>query len=85
MRHDAACTARNIRNVTIVRITICASVAISAAVPGRYELEGQIWLRVLGPVKLWDGDAWLRPRGPQLRLLLGCLVLSAGPVKTESR
>ena len=43
-------------------------------------MEGQIWLRVLGPVKLWDGDAWQRPRGPQLRLLLGCHALSAGRV-----
>src|SRR5215469_3086329 len=47
---------------------------------GRCELEGQLWLRVLGPVQVRDGDAWLRPRGPQMRLLLAYLALSAGQV-----
>jgi DNA-binding SARP family transcriptional activator/tetratricopeptide (TPR) repeat protein len=45
-------------------------------------LEGQLWLRVLGPVEVWDGGAWLKPPGPQLRLLLACLALSAGQVVT---
>jgi DNA-binding SARP family transcriptional activator/tetratricopeptide (TPR) repeat protein/transcriptional regulator with XRE-family HTH domain len=39
-----------------------------------------MWLRVLGPVQVRDGDAWLRPPGPQLRLLLARLALSAGQV-----
>jgi len=47
---------------------------------GRCELEGQLWLRVLGPVQVRDGGAWRRPQGPQLRLLLACLALSAGQV-----
>jgi DNA-binding SARP family transcriptional activator len=37
-----------------------------------------MWLRVLGPVQVWDGAAWFRPPGPQLRLLLACLALPAG-------
>jgi DNA-binding SARP family transcriptional activator/tetratricopeptide (TPR) repeat protein len=43
-------------------------------------LEGQLWLRVLGPVQVRDGDAWLQPPTPQLRLLLAWLALSAGQV-----
>jgi DNA-binding SARP family transcriptional activator/tetratricopeptide (TPR) repeat protein/transcriptional regulator with XRE-family HTH domain len=39
-----------------------------------------VWLRVLGPVQVRDGDAWLRPPGAQLRLLLARLALSAGQV-----
>jgi DNA-binding SARP family transcriptional activator len=39
-----------------------------------------MWLRVLGPVQVWDGAAWFRPPRPQLRLLLACLALSAGRV-----
>jgi DNA-binding SARP family transcriptional activator/tetratricopeptide (TPR) repeat protein len=39
-----------------------------------------MWLRVLGPVQVWDSNTWLGPRGPQLRLLLACLALSAGQV-----
>jgi DNA-binding SARP family transcriptional activator/tetratricopeptide (TPR) repeat protein len=39
-----------------------------------------MWLRVLGPVQVRDGSTWLGPRGPQLRLLLACLALSAGQV-----
>jgi len=39
-----------------------------------------MWLRVLGPVQVWDGAAWCRPPRPQLRLLLACLALSAGQV-----
>jgi DNA-binding SARP family transcriptional activator/transcriptional regulator with XRE-family HTH domain/Tfp pilus assembly protein PilF len=39
-----------------------------------------MWLRVLGPVQVRDGDAWLRPPGAQLRLLLARLALSAGQV-----
>jgi DNA-binding SARP family transcriptional activator len=39
-----------------------------------------MWLRVLGPVQVWDGSAWRRPPRPQLRLLLACLALSAGRV-----
>jgi DNA-binding SARP family transcriptional activator/tetratricopeptide (TPR) repeat protein len=39
-----------------------------------------MWLRVLGPVEVRDGAAWLRPPGPQCRLLLACLALSAGQV-----
>jgi DNA-binding SARP family transcriptional activator/tetratricopeptide (TPR) repeat protein len=45
-------------------------------------VEGQLWLRVLGPVQVWDGAAWLTPPKPQLRLLLACLALSAGQVVT---
>src|SRR5689334_14160912 len=47
---------------------------------GRCELDCQMWLRVLGPVQVRDGSTWLGPRGPQLRLLLACLALSAGQV-----
>jgi DNA-binding SARP family transcriptional activator/tetratricopeptide (TPR) repeat protein len=43
-------------------------------------LEGQLWLRMLGPVQVWDGAAWIRPPGPQLRLLLACVALPAGQV-----
>jgi DNA-binding SARP family transcriptional activator/tetratricopeptide (TPR) repeat protein len=39
-----------------------------------------MWVRVLGPVQVWDGAAWFRPPRPQLRLLLACLALSAGQV-----
>jgi DNA-binding SARP family transcriptional activator/tetratricopeptide (TPR) repeat protein len=39
-----------------------------------------MWLRVLGPVQVRDGAAWVRPPGPQLRLLLACLALPAGQV-----
>jgi DNA-binding SARP family transcriptional activator/tetratricopeptide (TPR) repeat protein/transcriptional regulator with XRE-family HTH domain len=39
-----------------------------------------MWLRMLGPVQVRDGDAWLRPPGAQLRLLLARLALSAGQV-----
>ena len=39
-----------------------------------------MWLRMLGPVQVWDGAAWFRPPRPQLRLLLACLALSAGQV-----
>ena len=39
-----------------------------------------VWLRVLGPVQVRGGDAWLRPSGAQLRLLLARLALSAGRV-----
>jgi DNA-binding SARP family transcriptional activator/tetratricopeptide (TPR) repeat protein len=41
-------------------------------------MDGHIWLRVLGPVEVRDSDAWLSPNGPQLRLLLAVLALSAG-------
>jgi DNA-binding SARP family transcriptional activator/tetratricopeptide (TPR) repeat protein len=37
-----------------------------------------MWLRVLGPVQVWDGAAWVRPPRSQLRLLLAFLALSAG-------
>ncbi len=43
-------------------------------------LGGQVWLRVLGPVEIRDGGAWLRPPRPQLRLLAALLGLSAGRV-----
>jgi DNA-binding SARP family transcriptional activator/tetratricopeptide (TPR) repeat protein len=39
-----------------------------------------MWLRMLGPVQVRDGDAWLSPPGPQSRLLLARLALSAGQV-----
>ncbi len=39
-----------------------------------------MWLRMLGPVQVWDGAAWFRPPRPQLRLLLACLALAAGRV-----
>jgi DNA-binding SARP family transcriptional activator/tetratricopeptide (TPR) repeat protein/transcriptional regulator with XRE-family HTH domain len=39
-----------------------------------------MWLRVLGPVQVRDGDAWLSPPGAQLRLLLARLALSVGQV-----
>jgi len=39
-----------------------------------------MWLRILGPVQVWDGAAWFRPPRPQLRLLLASLALSAGRV-----
>jgi DNA-binding SARP family transcriptional activator/tetratricopeptide (TPR) repeat protein len=43
-------------------------------------MDGEVWLRVLGPVELWGKDAWLTPSGPQLRLLLAFLALSTGQV-----
>jgi DNA-binding SARP family transcriptional activator/tetratricopeptide (TPR) repeat protein len=43
-------------------------------------VESDLWLRVLGPVQLRDGDAWHTPPGPQLRLLLATFALSAGQV-----
>jgi DNA-binding SARP family transcriptional activator/tetratricopeptide (TPR) repeat protein len=43
-------------------------------------LEGQAWLRILGPVEMQDCDDGLRRGGPQLRLLLALLALSAGQV-----
>jgi DNA-binding SARP family transcriptional activator/tetratricopeptide (TPR) repeat protein len=43
-------------------------------------LDGQIRLRMLGPVELQDGDGALRSGGPQLRLLLALLALSPGHV-----
>jgi DNA-binding SARP family transcriptional activator/tetratricopeptide (TPR) repeat protein len=43
-------------------------------------LDGDVWLRVLGPVQLRGGDAWRTPPGPQLRLLLATFGLSAGQV-----
>jgi DNA-binding SARP family transcriptional activator/transcriptional regulator with XRE-family HTH domain len=39
-----------------------------------------MWVRVLGPVQVRDGDGWVGPAGPQLRLLLARLALSAGRV-----
>ncbi len=53
---------------------------VHAAPPGRDGQEGRIWLRLLGPVEVADGGSGLRPRGPQLRLLLALLALSAGQV-----
>ncbi len=38
-------------------------------------MESDLWLRVLGPVQLRDGDAWHTPPGPQLRLLLATFAL----------
>jgi DNA-binding SARP family transcriptional activator/Tfp pilus assembly protein PilF len=43
-------------------------------------VDGHIRLRVLGPVELHGRDGALRPGGPQLRLLLALLALSAGRV-----
>jgi len=43
-------------------------------------VDGQIRLQVLGPVELQGRDGGLRPSGPQLRLLLALLALSAGRV-----
>jgi DNA-binding SARP family transcriptional activator/tetratricopeptide (TPR) repeat protein len=43
-------------------------------------VESDLWLRVLGPVQLRDGEAWHTPPGPQLRLLLATFALSAGQV-----
>jgi DNA-binding SARP family transcriptional activator/tetratricopeptide (TPR) repeat protein len=53
---------------------------VHAAPPGRDGQEGHTWLRLLGPVEIVDGGSGLRPRGPQLRLLLALLALSAGQV-----
>lgn len=42
-------------------------------------MEDQVWLRVLGPVQLRDAAGrWRSPAGPQLRLVLAFLALSAG-------
>ena len=49
-----------------------------AELPGRAEPADRVWLRVLGPVAIVDGDAGRRPPGPQLRLLLAFLALAAG-------
>ncbi len=44
-------------------------------------MEDELWLRLLGPVEILNGRAgWLRPRGPQLRVTLASLGLSAGRV-----
>jgi DNA-binding SARP family transcriptional activator len=43
-------------------------------------LEGQVRLRLLGPVEIDAGGTWLRPPRPQQRLLLALLALSAGQV-----
>jgi DNA-binding SARP family transcriptional activator/tetratricopeptide (TPR) repeat protein len=43
-------------------------------------LDREIELRVLGPVRIRAGDAWLGPARPQLRLLAGLLALRAGHV-----
>jgi DNA-binding SARP family transcriptional activator len=43
-------------------------------------LGSELVLRVLGPVEAWRDDAWLRPRTPQQRLVLGMLALRAGLV-----
>jgi DNA-binding SARP family transcriptional activator len=43
-------------------------------------LDEQIRLRMLGPVYVQSCDGGLRPTGPQLRLLLALLALSAGQV-----
>jgi DNA-binding SARP family transcriptional activator/tetratricopeptide (TPR) repeat protein len=43
-------------------------------------VDGQVRLRMLGPVELQHGDGGLRPGGPQLRLLLALLALSPGHV-----
>jgi DNA-binding SARP family transcriptional activator/tetratricopeptide (TPR) repeat protein len=41
-------------------------------------MEEHVWLQVLGPVEIRDGDGYSRLPGPQLRLLLGLSALSAG-------
>lgn len=43
-------------------------------------MEGQAWMRVLGPVEIQGCDGGLRSGGPQMRLLLALLALSAGRV-----
>ena len=43
-------------------------------------MEGQVCLRVLGPVEVRVGDGWRRPTGPQVRLLLAFSALWAGQV-----
>lgn len=43
-------------------------------------LDREIVLRVLGPVRVRAGDAWLAPATAQLRLLTGLLALQAGHV-----
>jgi DNA-binding SARP family transcriptional activator len=44
-------------------------------------VEDEVWLRLLGPVEIRNGrGGWLRPRGPQLRVTLASLGLSAGRV-----
>ena len=43
-------------------------------------MEGQVRLRLLGPVEIDDRGTWLRPPRPQQRLLLALLALSAGQV-----
>jgi DNA-binding SARP family transcriptional activator/tetratricopeptide (TPR) repeat protein len=53
---------------------------VHTAPPERDGEEGRIWLRLLGPVEIVDGGSGLRPRGPQSRLLLALLALSAGQV-----
>ena len=53
---------------------------VQAVPPPRDEQEGRVWLRLLGPVEIADGGSGLRPRGPQSRLLLALLALSAGQV-----
>ena len=49
-----------------------------AELRGGTEPPVHVWLRVLGPVGIEDGDARRRPPGPQLRLLLAFLALAAG-------
>jgi DNA-binding SARP family transcriptional activator/tetratricopeptide (TPR) repeat protein len=45
------------------------------------DVEDEVWLRLLGPVEIRNGrGGWLRPRGPQLRVTLASLGLSAGRV-----
>src|SRR5215472_3323593 len=51
-----------------------------AVLPGRPQVGDPVWLRVLGPVGIRDGDAGRRPPGPQLRVLLAFFTLAAGQV-----
>jgi DNA-binding SARP family transcriptional activator len=47
---------------------------------GQEDGASHAWLRVLGPVQVREARGWQSPPGPQLRLLMAFLALSAGQV-----
>jgi len=44
-----------------------------------------VWIRVLGPMQLWTGTAWIPIRAAQVRLVLAVFLLEAGQIVTTDR